>query len=389
MKTRLFISSNYLTMLEACYVIEENNDGYENHLMIVSFGCKRTFFIDMLKFAQRLQIFDKIFFFNDFLMPNNLFNFEQLEKLANIKGYDEIYSTCFYMQGKIFIEKYKDAKFCLLSNGTASYQPQSLLGDLYKRAEGFYYLDYFNKTTPYLCSDLGVKAHVINKEYMKNKFLLLSEQIPNIQELKQNSIVLIAQNLYISKLATPAQEFNEYKNIMDYYVSNGHHVYFKNHPRSPQTFYNPIKDIYKDKVSVLGGYDTLPTESLIYKIEPSAVVSLCSTALFNIQDMYDIPSYTFSMTFEMKESPIKIAYAMVKSYFNDYDKTTINPLMELPDLSYAPLYQMLLYRVSRNFINKENFIKIQEYLKNESYSEKYKILGIDEKLFNIFKSQNL
>lgn len=371
MKKRLFIVSNYLTLLNSIYVIESSSEKAVNHLMLVANYCKQSFYDDMKLYANNYKLFDKCFLCREYLLGDK-FDFARFRNEISSE-YDEIYSTCFYYQSAIVIDKFENSDLYLLANGLASYMPQAISPSFISRIKGFYFWNYFGKMEPYLCSELGIPAFEIPKDYYKAKFSKVSEQLPEIVSAGK-IVIFCAHNLFLcEKSISINEEFLEYKKVVEYYVKQGYTVYFKDHPKTPDLFADKFAAEFPDKVVSLSKVGTYPVESIIVKILPDALVSLFSSSIFAALDLYDIKSYTFEFSHNLN-SFFLLGYVLSKSYFK-----TIGENFEYPqgcnDLCDLPIYQVLLSAVFLVKFSKSKFDDLCNMLSAQDFKElnKYRV----------------
>lgn len=382
MKAQLFIVSNIQTLFTAAEIIESNNTNIENHLLIVSNACENKY-LDYIKIsAQDLNLFSKIFLFRNYVTSNNEFQFNNFKNDAAINSYSKIYATCFYIQCKIFIKYFSDAEVYLMANGTASYQPQSLIYD-YDNIKGLYSLNYFDKIVPYLCSNMNIKNLPLNKSYFINKYSKLSNKIQI--NLKPKSVIFCANNLFLYNKFSVHQEYFEYKRIIKMLIDDNYIVYFKNHPRTSDIYLNELKHEFKDKIITLGNLEVFPIEAILCKLKPEKFVSCLSTANFNAKELFNIPTFSFLFNLPIENCSLLLAYAMVLSYFNVIESNVEND--KFLKLSQSPLYQILLYKLSNLPIKKEDIIVIQEYLRKGYNKELFSLFNIDECFLHNFNQQ--
>ena len=360
MKKRLFVCSNFLTLLFSLYAIEKNEEQGENHLMLLAHFCKPRYFNDMTDFANKFNVFSSVSILDNYLnKQTQIVDVERYAKDVNVDVFDEVYGTCYYEQAIQFMEYYKNADLYFLSNGLASYFPQKDCPEFYKRFNGFYFIKYFDKMVPYLVTDEGIKGIEVEKEYFKNVFLKLAEGV-DLKPSGQKSIVLCMQNMFFNNRdINPKQEFDLYKNVAEIFVKQGYVVYLKDHPRTPGVFNSYMKH---PQIISLTDFDTYPVESIIYKLQPEYVVSLFSTSLFNVKDMFGINGITFENPYHMFDLFLR-GHIMTKSYFESIGANT-NHLVKIDSLENQVLYEVLMFALNRNHFSKERYLHLQEMLKD-------------------------
>ena len=360
MKKRLFIVSNYLTLLFSLAAIKMSGVESENHLRLVANFCKQKYFDDMKLFSADYNAFSSVSVLDDY--ENRQTHEIDISKYISDIGVDifeEIYATCYYEQGIKFMKFFENADLFFLSNGLASYFPQKDEPEFYKRFKGFYYLNYFDKMIPFLVSENFIKGIPVDREFFINAFKNIADKI-DLNPVNERSVVLCVQNLFFNnKNITPQQEYGEYKRIAEYFLSQGFVVYLKDHPRTPNVF-----NIYMQhpRVIPLKDYDTYPVESVIMKLKPTFVVSLFSTSLFNAKDLFGIDGCSFELVYPLEGLHL-CGHVMTKSYFKSLGAST-NHLVKIDSLYNQVLYEVLMFAFAKKHCSRERFENLQSNLKN-------------------------
>ena len=115
---------------------------------------------------------------------------------------------------------------------------------------------------------------------------------------------------------THKEEIQLYANNINKLLNMGYHVYFKEHPKTPNMFFKPLSEIIKNpNFETLGPYAVLPMETLVPFLRPCAIVSMFSSSLFTMPWIFNIPSFTFMPNKEFKDHKIfGIAHMLVASF---------------------------------------------------------------------------
>ena len=395
-KNNLFISSSALTTLIFATIIDDKFRNDNNILIIVSNHLETKFLNSMYEIAEKLGCFHRILFYNDYSAGMKInstvtkkealdFNFNKFEQDTGIKEYDSIYSTFFYYQAQTLINHYKSSDLNMVENGTASYIQQKIDSVIIERIKNFYSFNYWDKWVSPLVIDFPkIKQIVINKEKIKLFLQRLARDI-SIEE-DRNSVVFCTHNLCLdSSLMSIEEEFAEYYKAINELISKGFTVYLKEHPKTPDMFYNIVRSkLHSQKIKVIK--EPYPIEAIVCKLRPKAVVSVFSTSLLLVNDLFGIPCYTISMENNLSKNKIfMLAYAMVTSYIpkiSDFGNTQI-PTSNL-QLAEEPLVQILTTSIFKNFVERRKFNTIQKYIKDVDFS-RFEYFGISEELFDIYK----
>lgn len=393
MKNNLFISSNAFNTIISSIIIEEKHKNDNNILLIVANHLDTKFFSSMINIAENLKCFSKILFYNEYSDTMKLnktitvkdaknFNFKSFEKDAQADSFENIYATFFYMQSKIIIDYYPDARIKVMENGTASYLPQNIDKNIANRILEFYSLNYFNLFSPAVLNVYpAIKNIVIEKEKIKEKFETLSNLVKI--EKDENAVIFCAHNLSLNKsLISESEEFDEYINAIKKLLAKGYTVYFKEHPKTPAHFYNKLRTIKNGNVKVLK--DPYPVEIIIPNLKPQAIVSVFSSSLLTVPHIFDIPSYTFKLSNNLsKFPPFKMAYSMILSYIAQIDSNDSTPISNI-NLSENPVANIIYIDILKYFINKKTFLKFQKNIQTYDY-EIFEYLDIPKELYEIYK----
>lgn len=383
MKKRFYICSNYLTVLLSLYAIEKSNDEGENHLLLLTNYCKQEYYDDMKNFSFDYNIFATVSILDDYEnKQTHDIDFEKFKQENNIDVFDEIYATCYYDQAIKFMEYFDNADLYFLSNGLASYFPQKDSPEFYTRFKGFYYIKYFDMVNPFLCIEEGIKSIPVEKEFLIDKFAKIAEKI-DIEPVNGKSIIFCTQNLFFNnKYINPKAEFDEYVRVIQNFINQGYTVYLKDHPRTPNVF-----GIYMQhpKIISLKDYNTYPVEALIYKLRPTNVVSLFSTALFNAYYLFNIPGFSYEFNLPLKNMFL-LGHVMTKSYFYTLGSKT-NDLIKIDALENQVLFEVLLFALSHQIFSESKFLNLQKKLQNIPFAP-FTTLKIKLEFYNLLKTKS-
>lgn len=398
MKNNLFICSNILSMLISSTIIDEKFSDDNNVLLVVTNHIDTKFIENMVANAKKLGCFSKILCFNDYsdgmglnktitLKNAKNFYFEKFEKDINVTGFDNIFYTLFYFQARTLINHYKKASVFALENGTASYFPQKLEGNILQRTKAVYSLNYFDVIKPLIIEQNPKILNIaVDKNKIKEKFEILAKDIDF--EENENSVIFCAHNLSLNKnLISANDEFEEYSNVIRELLAKGFTVYFKEHPKTPDWFYNKFRTKFNSsKFKILKSAE--PVEAIALKIKPRAVVSAFSTSLLTVPQVLGIPAYTFKMKNNLTSYPaFSLAYAMIMAYIPTVDKFDQDFVVPVSDyeLKEEPLTQISIVDTLKNFVNRKLFTQIQQNIQSVPY-ENFGYFQIPVELYNIYKA---
>ena len=385
-------------MLISSTIIDEKFSNENNILLIVTNHIDAKFIENMELNAKRLNCFSKILCFNNYsdgmelnrtvtLKNAKNFDFEKFEKDVNCNKFDNIYYTLFYFQAKTLINHYKKAQIFAIENGTASYFPQKLDENILYKTKAIYSLDYFNLIKPLITEqNKKIENRTVNQNKIKEKFEILAKDLDF--EENSNSIIFCAHNLSLNKnLISPNDEFEEYANIIREIIAKGYTVYFKEHPKTPDWFYNKFRAKFNsNNFKILKS--TEPVETLVLKIKPKAIVGAFSTSLLTIPHIFGIPAYTFKMKNNLTSYPaFSLAYAMIMAYIptiQEFDNEYVIPISKF-ELAEEPLTQITIADTLKKFVSRNKFLRIQENMQDIS-CDKFNYFQIPTELYNIYKT---
>lgn len=396
MSNNLFISSNALTTIYSSIIIDEKFVGENNILMIVTNHVDSKFLGHMKDVAKKLGCFNQIIFFNEYSTAKlnkvvskrdaKTFNFSRFENDVGISDFDNIYTTLYYQQSGLMILRYKNAQVYTIENGTASYFPQTIDKKITDRIKSLYSLNYFGVIKPnFVKQHPNIENIVLDNEKIKEKFALFSSSIKI--EKCENCVIFSAQNLSLNpNLMTQKYEFEEYFNVIKFFIDKGYTVYFKDHPKTPNYFYSFLKNTFSSK-NFKSIKTEMPLEILSSILEPKAVVGVFSSSLLTIPHLFNIPAYTFKLKNNLRKyPPFAVAYAMVLEYLPDIESFAKEEHV-LTNIPYTenPLCLILDIEIKKSFVDRKLFNEIQKNIQSFKY-ENFGYFDISEILFNIYKS---
>lgn len=393
MKTNLFISSNLLTTAISAIIVRENYTNDKNILLIVTNHVESKFLESMTNIAKKLNCFSDIVLFNEFSPNSKLnsnvslkqmkeFDYKKFETKVGVSKFDSIYTTNFYIHSKLIIEHYSDASVNLVENGTASYLYSAIPEQILAKTENIYSFNYFDLFNPQLPDKYkNIKNIVVDKQKAYEIFTELSELVSIDEE--DNCVIFLAHNMsMVPNFLTLEQEFDEYARVIKDLTDKGYTVYFKDHPKTSDFFYEKLKSLKLSNVKRLKSSE--PLELIIPKLKPKAVVSLFSSTLLTAPHFFDIPAYTFEFKHDLsKMSPYKLGYAMVMSYIPTLNSDKSIPIYPFT-LDEHPLFQVTSISALQKFIDRKKFNKIQQNIQNIEY-EIFEHFQISKDLYEIFK----
>ena len=411
MKKRLFIvSGTFTTAIAATLIKQLKDENTENYLVSIAPTIYENLDNHISIATQQLGLFKDIKFYFDFCPPKKMFKEEKKHILSfNVKKFkdsieniefDEIYSVYIHGAANHLFNQYPNADLYFIEDGTATYLKMDNAEFINKRAKKIYTLNYFDKVIPFVSSYENLKTEQIDKNILKDIFAFLSKKISFKIEPKENSIIFCAQNISLSQIAmTHEEEIQLYTKNINKLLNMGYHVYFKEHPKTPNMFFTPLSKIIKNpNFETLGPYAVLPMETLVPFLKPCAVVSMFSSSLFTMPWLFNIPSFTFMPNKEFKDHKIfGIAHMLVASFippieFIHRDSQITKNNFNLFLKSTLQIEKNVYYRIKnidffKLFISRHEFYQIKKEIKTANKLI-LRYFDIPPIVINLFKNES-
>lgn len=410
-KKRLFITvGTYTTAISAALIEQLNEPNCENYLVSIA----PTFYENVdehIKMeAQQLGIFKQVLFYYDFCLPksnfNNekkhilSFNFQKFKEATGKIDFDEIYSVYIHGAANYLFNQYPNATLYFMEDGIATYLKMDNAEIINKRAKKIYTINYFNKIKPFITLYEKVQTETIDRKKLRAVFEKLSKNIDFRLEKKEKSIIFCAQNLSINpKVISYQNELNLYKKNIQNLLNKGYCVYFKDHPKTPNLFYKNLKQELPDSNFIgLKNYSILPVEILIPILKPFAIVSMFSSALFTVPQIYDVPAFTFfAENIKLNNIAFELGSLLVASYIPPIDsiKKDIFETQNIFDSFFEktpPINQQAIYLIKiidqfKMFISRSEFNRIKK-LFQKSHKFLLKEANLPQEVINIYQNQS-
>ncbi len=408
-KNRLvIIAGTFTTAIAATLLKQLNDNNTDNYLVSIAPTLYENVDEHILEEAKSLSAFKDVLFYFTFCSPKKQFKDEKkhilsfdinkFKQATNNIEFDEIISVYIHGAAHNLILKYPKAKLYFMEDGTASYLKMENAEALSKQAKKIYTLNYFDKIKPYASLYEGLKTQKIDTKILHSVFEELSSQIDFKLEKHENSVIFCAQNISLNSNAmSKNDELNLYAENILKLLKSGYSVYLKEHPKTPNMFYNLLKQkIHHPNFISLAEYNVYPVELLIPKIQPVAIVSMFSSALFTAPEVFNIPSFTFYKENEFKNHQIfLLAHIIVGCYiphidllFSGQNQKEIfeNFLKNKAPIEKQPIYKIKMYDYWKSFISRREFNRTkQQFQKTHKFLLKY--AQIPDKVIEIFEKQ--
>lgn len=302
----------------------------------------------MLQIASAVWSWQAIIWAED-LLDNNLPNFDRInfpshlqafrERVA-VKKFDELWVCKLPAKAeKIIVETYASASIVIYEDGLQSYvpydnwslferqtlsDPKKLKTNLAHRVKGKLGGD-FRCINHYRCICLNhinriskvyffLGRHIPVPIYFKARLKQIENQfiLQNLEAIYNSSKMQFAQileqqaqskNLFLVlgqcfsewKLLSWEEELEIYSKIFSILTEHNFTLLWKEHPRMTQPFYKELTSRYSAINPLeLNLHFSWPIELFVKPLNLVGCVSITSTSLFYLKDLFDIPTYTFA-----------------------------------------------------------------------------------------------
>lgn len=282
-KQRLFVSTGFISLINAMSIIEDDSSEFENHLIIYT---SRT--SDIFKNANKKLVLDNIFktvnFADDLSFDENI---KFIEDERFLKSFNEIYTTA---QNSYDIWN-KHNCINLIEEGISSYFSFENIN--YSNIKNIYLSNYFNKIF-YLDKSQENKVRILDKNLIKNIINKIKLQNDlNFKEFQSENLVLFLSQYIYQDFMSNEEVTNFYIKHIDTLINNNYTVLFKSHPRVNDVITENLAKYYKNnpKFKFFDAKIKYPVELMIEDLNLKAIVTSMSGGAINCSHLFDIPCY--------------------------------------------------------------------------------------------------
>lgn len=409
-KKRMFITAGTFTTAVAAALIRQlGNKNCENYLVSIAPTLYENVDKHLQDLAKQTNLFNGIYFYFDYCLPKHnfsdekkhilSFNFEQFKEAIGNVEFDEIYSVYIHGAANNLFNHYPNANLYFMEDGIAAYLKMDNAKKINDRAKKIYTLNYLNKVKPHVSLYEGVTTKTIDKDLVKSVFEEFTSNIQFDLEKREKSVIFCAQNISLNKVAMSYKnELKLYTETIKKILEKGYTVYFKEHPKTPNMFFKDLRhNIKSPNLINIGTYNVLPIEFLVPLLNPTAIVSMFSSALFTVPHIFKTPAYTFFAENEFTKHRIfGIAHLMAASYIPTVDLISDNPIetkqafekfiQNQPEIQNQVIYRIAEIDHFKLFIPKREFKKLKKLFK-ENDKNLLKYANLPAELVDIFENQ--
>ena len=282
----LFITTGFISTINAMSIIEQKNLKNENNILIVY----SSYISDISKeYNQKLllnEYFKQIFYADNFSKDENI---KFIEDKDFLNKFDAIYTTA--QPAYQIYDKHNNIN--LFEEGISSYFPYECID--YNNVSKIYLSNYSNKISYYDKQYID-KVEPLDKNILKD--IIKRIQVKNNMDFtylyKDNQILLLSQYIY-NDFMDLDKVVHFYATHIDKLLSNGYNVLFKSHPRVDDTVLPKLEEYYKnnEKFNVIPKDIKYPIELMVSQINPKFTVTTVSGGAFSCEHIYGIKCYGF------------------------------------------------------------------------------------------------
>ncbi len=362
MKKRLFAGfspSNAINVLAVLDSLPQYN--YKNYYAFLG---QKNLFDETKNILNHSKCIEKTY---NLASNSATFNIEtkQIEKIIDIKSFDEIYLQFNGADFRVITRKYKKATIFLIEDGLSSYikQPSTLL--FHKKPFAIYSYNYLENFLPHECRYNNIKNIPISHNSLKKIYSTLNTEIPPIYN--QNSIILCTQDLFTTNIITYEEELKMYSDCIALMLEKNYNVFLKEHPRTKFPFFPKLKGLFNDNRFNKLPQNSIPIEIYISKFKPKAIVSVFSTAMFLASDIFGCPvyglNYYYYKTNNYSLKNFDFASLIAKSKFKPVDQIDLQTLDKVSFETKSFLLSIKELELYKIFISKKTFYKFKHAYK--------------------------
>lgn len=295
-----FCSAAGVTALQT---LAEDNESYEDHMMLFSVDGNPRFRKDSEEQAMKLHGFESLEHLDDFILDwrINTVDVDALRQRYSDTPIEEIFvfAESSGIRFDALKSVFKGAKIVVYEEGMLGYCAglfqNSHTGGL-SSIDSFVSTNYFNLLEPQSLKGQKISLKKFDCSQLLENLRFLDTECSKIEPATEPSAFVCAAPLWRFGNVTFEEARDEHVKLIEILLASGLLVYFKDHPRPQMKLLPTIREQLDDadnlKIVDVSELSSV-AEVAIEHLKPSIVVGFGSTALFNSYEFFGIPSFYY------------------------------------------------------------------------------------------------